>query len=48
MVFLRVFYCNKDGLFSQDAVRGIDDRDRSHEDTKERKALEETARKLFG
>ncbi len=42
------FYCNKDGLFSQDAVRGIDDRDRSHEDTKERMALEETARKLFG
>lgn len=29
-------------------VHGIDDRDRSHDDTKERMELEETAKKLFG
>ncbi len=42
------FYCNKDGLFRLDLVHGIDDRDRSHDDTKERMELEETAKKLFG
>lgn len=41
-------YCNKDGLFRLDLVHGIDDRDRSHDDTKERMELEETAKKLFG
>ena len=43
-----VFYCNKHGLYSLDVVKGIDDRDRSHDDTQERKELEETAKKLFG
>lgn len=42
------FGCNRDGLFLQDIVKGIDDRDKSHDDTEERRALEETARKLFG
>ena len=42
------FYCNKDGLYEHDVVRGIDDRDRSHDDIQERRELEETAKKLFG
>ncbi len=42
------FYCNKDGLFSIDVVKGIDDRDRSYDDTEERRELEKTADMLFG
>ena len=42
------FFCNRDGLFTIDAVKGVDDRDRSHDDTEERRELEETAKKLFG
>ena len=41
-------FCNRDGLFTIDAVKGVDDRDRSHDDTEERRELEETAKKLFG
>ena len=43
-----LFYCNRDGLFSLNVVKGIDDRRASYDDTKERQALEETAKKLFG
>ncbi len=42
------FYCNKDGLFSIDVVKGIDDRNRSYDDTDERRELEKTADMLFG
>ena len=42
------FYCNKDGLFSLKVVRGIDNRQTSYENTEERRALEETAKRLFG
>ena len=42
------FYCNKDGLFSIDVVKGIDDREKSHDDTEERRQLERTADMLFG
>ena len=42
------FFCNRDGLFTIDVVKGVDDRDRSHDDTEERRELEETAKKLFG
>ncbi|MCR5556948.1 MAG: helix-turn-helix transcriptional regulator [Butyrivibrio sp.] len=42
------FYCNKDGLYEHDVVRGIDDRDRFHDDTQERRELEETVKRLFG
>ncbi len=42
------FYCNKDGLFSIDVVKGIDDRERSYDDTQERRELEKTADMLFG
>ena len=43
-----VFRCNRDGLFATDIVKGIDDRKRGYDDTAERRALEETAKKLFG
>ncbi len=42
------FYCNKDGLFSIDVVKGIDDRDKYYDDTEERRALEKMADRLFG
>lgn len=42
------FYCNRDGLFRQDIVKGIDDKDRSYDDTEERRALEEAAKRLLG
>ncbi len=43
-----LFYCNRDGLFSVNVVRGIDDRELSYDDTKERRELEKIADKLFG
>ena len=43
-----LFYCNKDGLFSMNVVKGIDDKHASYDDVEERKALEETAKRLFG
>ncbi|WP_081667236.1 helix-turn-helix domain-containing protein [Butyrivibrio sp. MB2005] len=42
------FYCNRDGLFSIDVVKGIDDKETSYDDTKERMKLEKTADMLFG
>ena len=42
------FYCNRDGLFSIDPVKGIDDRESGYDDLQERKELEKTADKLFG
>ena len=42
------FYCNRDGLFSQDVVKGIDDKERGYEDTQERRELEHVADMLFG
>jgi len=42
-----LFYCNRDGLFSINVVKGIDDRQTSYNDVKERRALEQTAEKLF-
>lgn len=42
------FYCNRDGLFSLDLVKGIDDREKSYDDTEERRALEQAAKMLFG
>jgi DNA-binding XRE family transcriptional regulator/desulfoferrodoxin (superoxide reductase-like protein) len=43
-----LFYCNRDGLFSMDVVKGIDDKQVSYEDVEERRALEQMANKLFG
>ena len=42
------FYCNRDGLFSMEIIRGIDDRESSYDDMKERAELEKTAKMLFG
>ena len=43
-----LFYCNRDGLFSIAPVKGIDDKQTSYDDVEERKALEQTAKVLFG
>lgn len=43
-----LFYCNKDGLFSINVVKGIDDRQSSYDDVEERKALEQAAKMMFG
>ena len=37
------FYCNRDGLFSINVVKGIDDKQVSYDEVKERKALEQAA-----
>lgn len=42
------FYCNRDGLFCQDIVKGIDDKLSGYDDTQERMELEKTADMLFG
>ena len=43
-----VFYCNRDGLFSINVVKGIDDRQAAYDDVEERRALEKVAERLFG
>ena len=43
-----LFYCNRDGLFSLKVMKGIDDNRVSYDDTQERRALEQTAKMLFG
>jgi len=42
------FYCNRDGLFSQDVVKGIDDKESGYDDMQERRELEQAADMLFG
>ena len=42
------FYCNREGLFSQDVVKGIDDKESGYDDTQERRELEQVADMLFG
>ena len=42
------FYCNRDGLFSIDPVKGIDDRGSGYDDSQERRELEAAAKMLFG
>ena len=42
------FYCNRDGLFFQDVIKGIDDKQSAYDDVEERRALEEMAKKLLG
>ena len=42
------FYCNRDGLFSIDPVKGIDDRESGYDDSQERRELEKAADILFG
>jgi len=43
-----VFYCNRDGLFYVDVHKAIDARPHAYDDSTERRALEQTAKKLFG
>jgi len=43
-----LFYCNRDGLFSMRVLKGIHTRPASYDDSAERRALEETARRLLG
>ena len=42
-----LFYCNRDGLFSINILKGIDDKYSCYDDAEERRTLEETAKKLF-
>ena len=42
------FYCNRDGLFSIDPIKGIDDKESGYDDTQERRELENVADMLFG
>ena len=42
------FYCNRDGLFYINVVKGIDDKQNSYDDIEERRMLEQTADMLFG
>ena len=45
----RIFlYCNRDGLFAIDPVKGIDDRESAYDNSRERKELEQAADILFG
>jgi len=43
-----LFYCNRDGLFFINVVKGIDDKQTFYDDTKERKELERAAKVMFG
>ena len=43
-----LFYCNRDGQFSLNVVKGIDDRQASYDDTEERRELEQMAKRLLG
>ena len=43
-----LFYCNQDGLFSIDVIKGIDNKEASYDNIEERRALEKAAKKLFG
>ena len=42
------FFCNRDGLFSIDVVKGIDDKESGYDDSAERRELEKAADLLFG
>ena len=42
------FYCNRDGLFSIDPIKGIDDKESGYDDTQERRELENVVDMLFG
>jgi DNA-binding XRE family transcriptional regulator/desulfoferrodoxin (superoxide reductase-like protein) len=42
------FYCNRDGLFSINPLKGIDDKESGYDDSQERRELENAADMLFG
>lgn len=41
------FYCNRDGLFSIDPIKGVDDKESGYDDSQERRELEKVADMLF-
>ena len=43
-----MFYCNRDGLFSLNVHKAIDAKPAAYDDAAERKALEDTAKRIFG
>jgi len=43
-----LFYCNRDGLFSMNVIKAIHGKQSAYDDTEERRALEQTADRLFG
>ena len=43
-----LFYCNRDGLFSIDPIKGIDDKESGYDDSQLRRELEKAADMLFG
>ena len=42
-----LFYCNRDGMFSINVVKGIDDKVIAYDNTRQRKELEDVAKMLF-
>ena len=42
------FYCNRDGLFSVEPVKGFDDKEIGYDDSQERRELEKAADMLLG
>ena len=42
------FYCNRDGLFVQEVVKGIDDKEAGYDDAQERRELEKAADRIIG
>lgn len=42
-----LYYCNRDGLFFMEVIRGIDDKETCYDTTAERRALEHMAKILF-
>ncbi len=42
-----LFYCNRDGLFAVNVVKGIDDKESSYDEVGERRALEQVAKMLL-
>ena len=40
------FYCNRDGLFSVEPVKGVDDKESGYDDSQERRELEKAAVRL--
>ena len=43
-----LFYCNRDGMFLINVVKGIDDKRTAYDDIEERRELEQAAKMLFG
>ena len=43
-----LYYCNRDGLFKIDVNRAIDARPHAYDDTAERRALEQAAKRILG